>query len=114
MSKQRDCQQNNDLTHGKESTQPLGTPLIFPELFTGDKDFTEWIQHFRSMAVVNGWDDITRLQWMHVHVTGKANVALIPTKTESYKWAKEALQECFGPSTKKELYETRIRNHKRN
>ena len=111
MSKQRDCQQNNDPTHGNESTQPLGRPFIFPEVFTGDKDFTEWIQHFESVAVVNGWDDITRLRWMHVRVTGKACVALTQAKTESYKWAKEVLQERFEPSTKKELYKIRIQKN---
>ena len=61
MSKQRDWQQNNDSTHENESTQLLGRPFIFLEVFTGDEDFTEWIRHFESVAVVNGWDDITRL-----------------------------------------------------
>ena len=79
-------------------------------MFTGDKDFTEWIQHFKSMAVVNGWDDIKRLWCLHVCVTGKARVALTLAKAESYKRAKEVLQESFEPSTKKELYKTRIQN----
>ena len=39
-----------DSTQEIENTQPLGRPLINPEVFTGDKDFNEWIQHFKSMA----------------------------------------------------------------
>ena len=51
---------------------------------------------------------------MHVRVTGKARVALSRAKAESYKRAKEVLQERlvdgFEPSTKKELYKIRIQN----
>ena len=111
MSEQRDLR-ITDPTQEIENTQPLGSlrPLIYPEVFTGDEDFSEWIQHFESVAVVNGWDDVTKLQWMHVRVTGKARVALARAKAESYKRAREALQERFEPSTKKELYKIKIRS----
>ena len=29
------------------------------------------LTHFESVAVVNKWDDITKLQWLHVRVAGK-------------------------------------------
>jgi len=65
---------------------------------------------FESVAVVNGWDDITKLRWMHVRVTGKALVALTRAKAESYKRVKEALQERFEPSSKKELYKIKLQS----
>ena len=80
-------------------------PSVLPDLFTGEGDFSEWIHHFESVADVNGWDDdVTKLRWMHVRLIGKARVALTRCKAESYKQAREALQECFEPATKKELY----------
>ena len=80
-------------------------PSVLPDLFTGEGDFSEWIHHFESVAVVNGWDDdVTKLQWIHVHLVGKAHVALTRCKAGSYKQAREALQERFEPATKKEFY----------
>ena len=71
--------------------------------FVGEGDFSEWIHHFESVAIVNGCDDITMLRWVHVRLVGKARVALTRCKAESYKQAREALQERFEPATK-ELY----------
>ena len=52
-------------------------PVVLPEVFTGERDFSHWIRHFESVAVVNGWEEnFVKLQWLHVHVTGKAHVAL--------------------------------------
>jgi len=65
-----------DPTHEIENVQSFERPLIYPEIFSGDKDFSEWIQHLENMAVVNGWDDITKSRWMHMLVTGKALVVL--------------------------------------
>ena len=94
----------------EDSTQPMGRPIILPEVFSGEEDFCEWIQHFESVAVVNWWDDITKLQWLHVRATGKARVALSRAKSESYKQAREALQEHFEPSSKTEHYKNELRH----
>ena len=98
------------MSDDQDSTQPMGRPVILPEVFSGEEDFCEWIQHFESVAVVNRWDDITKLQWLHVRVTGKARVALSRAKSESYKQAREALQERFEPSSKTELYKNELRH----
>jgi len=93
---------------GDDNTQPVGKPLILSEVFSDEEDYCEWIQHFESVAVVNGWNDITKLQWLHVCVTGKAHMAFTRAKSESYKQAREALQECFEPSSKAELYKNEL------
>ena len=51
------------------SVRSVERPLILPEVFTGDGDFCEWIQHFESIAIVNAWDDISKLQWLPHHTT---------------------------------------------
>jgi len=66
----------DDHVSSDDSTQPIGRPLIPPEVFNGEEDFSEWIHHFESVGVVNKWDDIIKLQWLHVRVAGKARVML--------------------------------------
>ena len=55
----------------------MARPLIFPDKFSGDEDFSEWIAHFNSVSMVNGWSDDDRYKWLNVHVTGKARVTLV-------------------------------------
>ena len=50
-------------------------PLVLPEIFDGDKSFTDWICHFESVAAVNGWSEEDKLLWIRVRLTGKAHVA---------------------------------------
>ena len=89
---------NPDPAYGG-NVDSTGRLLILPGVFSGEEDFCEWIQHFESVAVINKWDDITKLQWLHVRVAGKAGVVLSRAKSASYKQAREALQECFEPSS---------------
>ena len=62
------------------------------------------------MAIINGWDDVEKLQWMHVRLTGKAHVALTRVSHKSYQEAKEALKECFDPPVVKERYKVELRS----
>ena len=95
---------------GDDSTHLIGRPLILPEVFDGEGDFVEWIQHFISVAVVNKWDDVAKLQWLHVRVAGRVCVALSRATSESYKQAREALQKHFEPSSKSELYKNELQS----
>ena len=69
-------------------------PLIFPDRFSDEEDFSEWIAHFNSVSVVNGWSDDEKYMWLNVHVTGKARVFLTrlqrhvvqPTYLQAIDW----------------------------
>ena len=100
----------DDHVPSDDGAQPIGRPHILPEVFNGEEDFGEWIHHFESVAVVNKWDDSTKLQWLHVRVAGKARVALSRAKSESYKQAREALQRRFEPSSKSELCKNELQH----
>ena len=82
-------------------------PLISPEPFSGECSWTDWVDHFEAAATVNGWDDSTKLKWLPVHLTGKAQVAWRRLSTDAkgdYDTAKEALRKRFEPDSKRQRY----------
>lgn len=86
-------------------------PPVLPEVYTGEKNWDEWIDHFESVATVCGWDDAAKLKWLHVRLTGRAGSAFrrLPTATKAdYGATTEALKERFEPASKKELYMTSL------
>ena len=52
-------------------------PLIYPDMFSGEGSFSQWIQHFKRVGAINMWDEQTKLRWLLVHLTGKAYMALM-------------------------------------
>ena len=39
------------------ATQPRNRPLVLPEVYSGEGDFDDWINHFERVSAVNGWTD---------------------------------------------------------
>ena len=50
-------------------------PLVLPETYTGEGEWSQWICHFENVAAVNGWDDDKKLLWLKVRLTGRAQKA---------------------------------------
>ena len=82
-------------------------PLILP-VFSGDGDIHEWIEHFKSVAVLNGWDDKSKLQWLRVRAAGKARVTLTRLGEGSYKSAKKGLCDRFDPPGRRDVYRAEL------
>ena len=94
-------------------------PVVLPEVFTGEKNWEDWIDHFDSVAAVNNWDEEAKLKWLRVRLTGRAATTFrrLPEATRrSFEEMTKALQERFEPESKKELYmaemQTRSRRRK--
>ena len=62
-------------------------PLLIPKLFMGTGSFSDWVDHFESVAVINEWDDGAKLLWMRVQLVGTVQTAYgrLPT-TAKYTW----------------------------
>ena len=58
----------NSLVMGDEERPRC--PLLVPKRFSGEGNFDDWISHFETVASINGWDDVAKLQWMTVRMTG--------------------------------------------
>ena len=75
-------------------------PLVLPEPFSGQGSWDQWITHFENVAAVNEWDDATKLLWLRVRLTNRAQTAYekFPEAAKGdYQESKRALQERFEP-----------------
>ena len=92
-------------------------PLVLPNPFSGDQNWTEWIGHFEDVAAVNEWrDDDAKLQWLKVRLTGKAQTAFqrFPEDTrKSYVEAKKAMKARFEPQSRQERYKVEFQLRRR-
>ena len=84
-------------------------PLVMPETFSGqEQDWSEWIDHFENVAMVNGWDtDAVKLKWLKVRLTGKAQTAFkkfTEAERTSYEAALKKLKNRFEPKSRREIY----------
>ena len=77
-------------------------PLILPEPYSGEKDYTEWREHFESVAAINEWNDKAKLLWLRVRLT--AFKRLSDATKASYRDTLAALKERFDPESNRELH----------
>ena len=83
-------------------------PVVLPELFTGEGSWEEWRFHFDNVAVVNGWRDEQKLQWLKVRLTGRAQKAFQRLSDEAkgtFDGATAALKERYEPQSRKTRYQ---------
>ena len=40
--------------------------MITPEHFSGEQSWEDWIDQFKSIALINGWNDEQKLIWLKV------------------------------------------------
>ena len=99
----------------REASRAL-RPVINPDAYLGDGSWEEWIDHFESSALVNGWDDPAKLLWLRARLTKRAQTAwkrLSEEARATYEGAKEALCNRFEPESKRELYSAQFQAKKR-
>ena len=96
-------------------------PVAIPEVFTGDgkQSWSDWVDHFESVADVNDWDVDAKKKWIRARLTGRAATAFrrLP-EADRATFAKivAGLTERFEPKCRKELYiaEFQRRSKRRN
>jgi len=73
------------------------------QVFGGQKNFDEWVNHFENLSAVNGWNDDDKLLWLKVRLMGKAHVAFAHETQQFYATAKQVLIDHFDPPSKQQL-----------
>ena len=84
-------------------------PVALPEIFTGDgkQSWSDWVDHFDSVAVVNGWEAADKKKWIRARITGRAATAykrLSADDQSTYDKITAALKKRFEPECRKELF----------
>ena len=91
-------------------------PIVLPEPYTGEGSWEEWTFHFENVAVVNGWDEAQKLQFLKVRLTGRAQKALqrLPeVSCNTYTAARSVLQERFEPSSRRTRYQAEFQTRRK-
>ena len=80
---------------------------LLPGNFTGEdkQSWSDWLHHFESAAVVNGWDTTARVMWIRTRLMGRAAMVVKRLSAEdktSYDAIVAALRRRFKPNFMKE------------
>ena len=87
-----------DTTPATAATLAKPRPLVLPETFSGDGCFSEWIEHFESVAAVNSWDDAAKALWLRVQLTGKAQTAYKRLSDDAWRATRTRSRLCVKGS----------------
>ena len=79
-----------------------------PAVITVDEEWTQWMYHFKNTVAVNEWNNVKKLLWLKLRLTGRAQLALqhLSEETrEGYDGVKRAMQDRFEPPSRKRRYQ---------
>ena len=81
-------------------------PIVLPDMFNGEGSWTEWKYNFLNIAQVNEWDDNSKIQWLLVHLVGRAQGTICSISKDSsfaavIKAVIKALDERVEPSSRR-------------
>ena len=82
-------------------------PRVLPEPYNGKSSWTDWHEHFESVAAINRWKDGEKILWLRVRLVSRAATAFkrVPEPARgNFADCIEALRERFDPSSKRKLY----------
>lgn len=87
----------------------MARPVALPEIFTGEgnQSWTDWVDHFESVAEVNEWDGTAKKKWIRARLIGRAATALRRLSEDdrsTYVKITAALKKRFEPECRKEVY----------
>ena len=83
--------------------------VVIPEVFTGEgsQTWSDWQDHFDSVAEVNGWNAADKKKWVRARLTGRAVTAKRRVSEDdkaSFANICAAMKKCFEPGCKKDVY----------
>ena len=91
-------------------------PLVLPETFSGEGEWSQWICHFESISAVNEWNDAKKLLWLKARLTGRAQLALQHFSEEvkgDYEGLTRAMKGRFEPDSRKGRYQAEFQNRRK-
>ena len=82
----------------ESAATPAATPAAKPRplVLHSHGSFSDWIEHFESVAAVNCWDDAAKALWLRVRLTGKAQTAYKRLSDDAQKGLRRFGQSSSG------------------
>ena len=99
---------------GASASVSQNRPVVMPESFAAldSEEWDSWISHFEDCAVINGWSDERKAQFLAIRMRGTALLQLQGLATgvrENYTTLKGALRQKFVPKERIELHKAEFR-----
>ena len=117
FTRQQQHQQRPMQTHFDQPQQRFNTrPRVMPDHFDGTGSWSDFISHFRTVAVINDWTEQDKAQFLAVSLRGEACQMLrfLPAETRrNFRRLQQALENHYEPSDRTEMYMIKLRNRKR-
>ena len=93
-------------------------PVAIPEVFTGEggQTWSDWRDHFDSMAEVNGWSAADKKKWVRARLTGRAATAMRRLSEDdkaSFDTICAAMNKRFKPECRKEVFMAEFQTKKK-
>lgn len=91
-------------------------PVVMPDIYTGEEEWSEWLFQFESCASLNDWDDELKCKFIIVRLKGSAGKALSDLDDETKKdWTKlkAELTARFDTTTRPDLYKSEFMGRKK-
>ena len=91
-------------------------PVVLPDQYSGEGNWSDWIDHFESVVAVNNWNADAKKLWLRVRLTGRAQKAykrLSAETRDDFEATVRALKDRFEPESKKELYAAEFQARKK-
>ena len=84
-------------------------PVAIPEIFNGEggQTWSDWLDHFDSVAVVNGWSAADKKKWVSARLTGRAATVmrrLSEADKASFDTICAAMKNRFEPECRKDMF----------
>jgi hypothetical protein len=92
-----------------------GKPSYRPDRFDGSTPWRDYLAHFNSCAMINGWDARTKCNYLAVGLRGQAQEILADLGAEhmTFENLVKLLEGRYGPGTRSEVHLAELRNRQR-
>ncbi|CAG2228923.1 unnamed protein product [Mytilus edulis] len=84
-------------------------PIVMPDVFTGEEEWTDWLFQFESCSSLNDWNDGLKCKFIIVRLKGTAGKVLSDLDDDTKKdWTKlkAELTARFDTTTRPDLYKS--------
>ena len=91
-------------------------PILMPDIYTGEEEWTDWLFQFESCATLNDWNNELKCKFIIVRLKGTAGKALSDLDDETKKdWEKlkTELTTRFDTTTRPDLYKSELMGRKK-